>query len=784
MLAGIILIITVWAFATDIQRAGSTHASVAIVAGLAAAVIGCSLVSYFAIPEKYKTISAYTSYLLLVLTVGILVTNSGANASPYIALWMVTAVFAGIFGNKTTILLFAAVNAYFLWQIIGGDISKEAIVSIVLAGELPILISFILWHSKSSHNESSKDRAYYDLANELNQVSNKAEVVINAIGDGVIAVDNQGLIELINPAAQRIVGWGRQDAIGLDYKSVLQLLGKNGHELDKTTNPIFEVLTTNQQKRSNDLLLQTNSGKRLSVSVVASPIGRLGAGAIIVFRDITKELAEEHEQAEFISTASHEMRTPVASIEGYLGLALNPATATVDQKARDFITKAHESAQHLGRLFQDLLDVSKADDGRLSNNPKVINIVNFTNDIVTGLMPKAEEKGLRIFFKPSTTGGSEGSGLNSITPMYYIHLDNDHLREVLSNLIENAVKYTPKGEVVVDITGDNTHVVVSVSDSGIGIPAEDIPHLFQKFYRVDNSDTREIGGTGLGLYLCRKLIEAMNGRIWVESEYKKGSTFFVEVPRISHEEANRLIESSIESESKEPIKTYVRAADLSATPDEQSTALNTPLILSHGARLEAPSAVTPDADNVSADPLMGSAAPQVNTPNQITVQAASVSPPVAVATAPAIQPQPAVIAPTPTPQPAAQQPGISPIPNSVTQTPVQPQPPQQSIANLETAVSTQTLTQTPVSTPTAPTPTPFVQQPQIPVQPQQVVNTLTPQPPSTIQPSAPAAFQPVIQAAPVQQPIQVPTASPQPSPFQGGAIPPDSPLRMNIPERK
>src|SRR5690606_7203888 len=109
----------------------------------------------------------------------------------------------------------------------------------------------------------------------------------------------------------------------------------------------------------------THSGKKLLISLVVSPVGQIGSGAIIVFRDITKEKAEEREQAEFISTASHEMRTPVASIEGYLGLTLNPATAQIDEKARDFITKAHESAQHLGRLFQGLLDVTKADDGRI-----------------------------------------------------------------------------------------------------------------------------------------------------------------------------------------------------------------------------------------------------------------------------------------------------------------------------------------------------------------------------------------------------------------------------------
>lgn len=122
-------------------------------------------------------------------------------------------------------------------------------------------------------------------------------------------------------------------------------------------------------------------------------------------------------------------------------------------------------------------------------------------------------------------------------PIYYAFVDPDHFREITANLIENAIKYTKQGEVVVDVTGDSSKVVVSVMDSGLGIPAEDVPHLFQKFYRVDNSATREIGGTGLGLYLSRRLAESMSGDLRVESEYGKGSTFFLEIPRISKEEA-------------------------------------------------------------------------------------------------------------------------------------------------------------------------------------------------------------------------------------------------------
>lgn len=206
-------------------------------------------------------------------------------------------------------------------------------------------------------------------------------------------------------------------------------------------------------------------------------MGAAGEGAIAVFRDITKERDDERAQAEFISTASHEMRTPVASIEGYLGLALNPNTATIDEKARDFINKAHASAQHLGHLFQDLLDVSKADDGRLKEKPAVIDVIEFTREIVDGLRAKAEEKGLELTYKPDGTKSTAGTTV--ISPVLYAHVDRDHLREVIDNLVENGIKYTLEGSVMIDATATDEYVRVSIQDSGVGIPAEDMPHLFQ-----------------------------------------------------------------------------------------------------------------------------------------------------------------------------------------------------------------------------------------------------------------------------------------------------------------
>lgn len=514
-----------------------------ISAAIAVATFAVSLLLYLKPPKQNIGLATFIAYALLVITVASIVLTTGDTSSPFVGLWIAVGVFAGIFGWRGFTLMLLLVAGYDVYAFLR-EVSPESLIIASVASIAPLVASFIIWHSKSS-KETEQDKAYKELATELSHEANKSDTVIGAINDGVVSVDKEGVIQLINPAAQRIIGWGQNDAVGLSYKSVVKLNDKADKPITPADDPVLTVLQTGQEVHSEDFSLMTESGKKVLLSLIVSPIGTPSAGAIMVFRDMTKEKAEEREQAEFISTASHEMRTPVASIEGYLGLVLNPATATIDDKARDYVQKAQASAQHLGRLFQDLLDVSKAEDGRMTNEPSVVDVVEFVGMVVEGLKPKALEKGLRFMYKPLPEGDTS---VRTLAPVYYAHVDNDHLREIIANLVENAIKYTPAGDVVIDISGDDTHVVVSVQDSGIGIPVEDIPHLFQKFYRVDNSDTREIGGTGLGLYLCRRLAELMGGQIRVESEYKKGSTFFLELPRIDHTEAERLMEASTAAE--------------------------------------------------------------------------------------------------------------------------------------------------------------------------------------------------------------------------------------------
>lgn len=477
------------------------------------------------------------AYIALCITVTVLIAMTGSLHSPFVGLWLLIAVFSGLFGIYMLGAFAICANSYAIYQVAMGIETGPAAIALLLVVEAPLLVSYMIWHQKREPTHDTQ--AVNALQQQLSQAASQSDVIVNSIADGVMVVNPQGVVELINPAGQTMLGWPKNDAVGLDYKSIVKITDGNGNPVSDDLSPIRQAMVSNKPASNNDLILITKSNKRIIVSLVVSPIGQDSheTGVIAVFRDITREKEEERQKAEFISTASHEMRTPVAAIEGYLGLAMNPATAVIDEKAKMYLQKAHESTQHLGRLFQDLLTVSKAEDARLIPRQQAVDMIAFTREVVEGLTPKAKEKGLYINYTP---GERDGDGNKKISPVYFAYVDPDHIREVLNNLIDNAIKYTPQGSITIDVTGDSDNITVSVADTGIGIPPEDLPHLFQKFYRVDNSDTRVIGGTGLGLYISRRLTEANSGHITVTSTYGKGSTFSVQLPRISNERATEL----------------------------------------------------------------------------------------------------------------------------------------------------------------------------------------------------------------------------------------------------
>ena len=359
-------------------------------------------------------------------------------------------------------------------------------------------------------------------------------LVLRSIREGVLIVGADGNIVLANPMASVMLGRSTDELVGLNYDSGVNLLDKSGNRVSGELSPIAISIKSGEVSEKRDLsLLTVGSNKTTPISLIVAPTAGAGSSVVVTFRDIAKELEEERERTDFISTASHEMRTPVASIEGYLGLAMNPATATVDERAMQYLNKAHESSQHLGRLFQDLLDTTKLDDGKVRTRMEPVEIVSVIKEYADAQIPNIQAKGLSYQFG-SNEAEKQFGGVN-ISQVIYASIDRDFMQEIMNNLIENAIKYTPAGWITVNVKADDYNVQIIVEDTGIGIPRDEVEHIFQKFYRVDNSDTREIGGTGLGLALVKQRVELMNGKIWAESEQGKGSRYILMIPRLSKE---------------------------------------------------------------------------------------------------------------------------------------------------------------------------------------------------------------------------------------------------------
>ena len=515
------------------------------------------------------------------------------------------------------------------------------------------------------------------------QSANLANLVLNSIDEGVMIVHSSGIVVLVNPAAMRLLGINDPNMVeNLQLASILNLENSEGTRIEDDVNPVLRAVMNGENFETRDLILVSVQEQRrpVAISVVCTTTGQ--NERIITLRDIARELEEEGEQADFISTASHEMRTPVASIEGYLGLALNPKTATIDERARKYLEEAHASSKHLGRLFKDLLDVTKLDDKKIRVQLTPVEMVSTVRSIANGQVPMMSEKGIHYTFG-ANAARSDNTG-RVVNQEVYASVDIDFLREAVNNLVENAIKYTASGGGIwVNVRGDDDRVLINVTDTGIGISPDDLKHVFQKFYRADNSQTRTVGGTGLGLYLVKQRVEAMGGKVWAESSFGEGSTFYLSFPRITAEEYQRRkqIASNIEAMSQN-----TQTLPTQPTMQDPQAAISQPMMQP----MTQPTAVQPPIQQTS-QPTTVPPAQQISQPSMqetTPVQSSQpVAPPVLQSVAQPTVQQPAMTQfsqPTTQQPPAIQQPALSqpvqpPQPNTQPlQPPQQPlQPPHQ-----------------------------------------------------------------------------------------------------------
>jgi PAS domain S-box-containing protein len=363
----------------------------------------------------------------------------------------------------------------------------------------------------------SKENLEGEIA-KLEADKKEIRTLLQSMGDGMFVVDAAGKITFFNRAALsilRIIA-PEEKIIGKDINVFLNTIGRNGPE--PVTQDVFATL----ERSLRDDLRVVQIDKVLKLHTNVTPIFNAHnklQGAIIFFRDITGEKKIDEQKAEFNAIASHELRNPLTVIEGYLYYLLDPGSKLkYDKKTKEYLTKAHGASQELIHLVSDILTVVKVEDDELRVEMQKTNLAELAKKALKAEQKKAREKGLKLQFALASKKVPE------------IFTDRVKVREILTNLLENGIKFTEKGTVTLELGVLEKEVIISVTDTGAGIADKDQKMVFQKFYRSENWKTRKTGGTGLGLYIAKTLVERLGGRIGVQSSLGKGSRFYFTLP--------------------------------------------------------------------------------------------------------------------------------------------------------------------------------------------------------------------------------------------------------------
>lgn len=481
--------------------------------------------------KRQPFLSRYLQSLFPTLEMLMIVFLTGGTSSPWYTVFLMGMITNAVLGITAFLINAGIIVVLYILDITYNLLINSStpfnfepfpftIAALVFGG----LVAYTADHYRKTNEIAQK------ITTQLDSTKLSEKVVLSAIADPVIGVDVGRKIILMNEAAQTLTGWDMHDALNMNYLQVFKLKDKNDNDITSTNDPFIQSLHERGPVSTDQFYLLNRDNQKIALSISIAPTVNIEneiSGAIAIMHDISEQKALQRERNEFVSTASHEMRTPVAAIEGYLSMATNPNLATIDDRAKSFLEKAHNSALHLGKLFQDLLSVTKIEDKRLQENRSVFNLSDLVLQISAEMEMVAGKKDVKLF---THIGGAGMKNQMVIAPTYPVKADSERLREVITNLIDNAIKYTTHGSVDIDLEGDKNTVTVKIHDTGMGISPEEQKHLFEKFYRVNNGMTREQAGTGLGLYIARNLIELYGGKIWVESTLGKGSTFAFTLP--------------------------------------------------------------------------------------------------------------------------------------------------------------------------------------------------------------------------------------------------------------
>lgn len=344
----------------------------------------------------------------------------------------------------------------------------------------------------------------------LEQESKRLHSILSYMTDGVLATNRRGQIIMINDMAKRQLGVERDDALN---KNILELLKiEDEYELRDLITQSPELMIYSQNLNGEYISL------RVRFALIRRESGFI-SGLVAVLHDTTEQEKEERERRLFVSNVSHELRTPLTSVKSYLE-ALDEGALT-EPVAPDFIKVSLDETNRMMRMVTDLLHLSRIDNETSHLDVELINFTAFITFILNRfdkMRNQDEEKKYELV---------RDYPINSV----WIEIDTDKMTQVIDNILNNAIKYSPDGgKITVSMKTTDDQMILSISDQGLGIPKQDLPKIFDRFYRVDRARSRAQGGTGLGLAIAKEIIKQHKGFIWAKSEYGKGSTFTIVLP--------------------------------------------------------------------------------------------------------------------------------------------------------------------------------------------------------------------------------------------------------------
>jgi two-component system phosphate regulon sensor histidine kinase PhoR len=350
------------------------------------------------------------------------------------------------------------------------------------------------------------DREVKNLSEERTQLA----AILSALVEGVVAVDHEGRVLFLNPAAEKLFAVTSAEIQG---RPVLEVLRHNALQT------VVQDTLQGRNPISQEITIHSPQERVLSVQAYPVSYGEGRTGALTALHDITELRKLERVRQEFVANVSHELKTPLTSIKGYVETLLEGALEDPAHN-REFLKIIEEHAKNLTLLIDDVLDLSAIEAKRMDYRFEPVSLAEVTERILKGLAPMAKTKGVRIE--------------NQLTDrLPKVRADKDKLAQILMNLIDNAIKFNKaNGRVDISARTANGNLEVSVKDTGVGIAPEDLPRVFERFYRADKAHSHEVAGTGLGLAIVKHLVEAHQGTVTAESQPGQGSTFSFTLPRV------------------------------------------------------------------------------------------------------------------------------------------------------------------------------------------------------------------------------------------------------------